>query len=66
MQCYWMFLPISVPSVNGVSFLKMMELVGLLPWKTFVKHEEIILSNTKSKLLESCGNISKHEFIYGH
>lgn len=29
-----LLLPISAPSVYGVSFLKMIELVGLFPWNT--------------------------------
>lgn len=36
--------PISAPSVYGVSFLKMIELVGLFPWNTWVKQGEIFHS----------------------
>lgn len=31
---YSLLPPISAPSVYGVSFLKMIELVGLFPWNT--------------------------------
>lgn len=38
--------PISTPSVNGVSFLKTMEFVGLFPWNTFKKERRLLKTNT--------------------
>lgn len=39
-QKHGLLSPISAPSVCGVSFLKMIELVGLFPWNTWGEQGE--------------------------
>lgn len=58
--------PISAPSVYGLSFLKMIELVGLFPWNTWVKQGEISHNQTALCMPSSQMLLICFLFIHGH
>lgn len=45
--------PVSAPSVYGVSFLKMIELVGLFPWNTWRKQRSVLFPPPSVSSLDS-------------